>query len=493
MLRQSLSNMTQTQNGALAYKSTKSHLVDFFASAGTARNMSDEEIIALFDSAMLEDERTAIVLMFHFRDILEGQGERRLFRVLYKHLALVSPAIAHRLMPLVPEYGRWDDLYALVDTSIESHMFDFLYEQFLEDLKSEKPSLLGKWLKGCRPSSQESKRLMRKTYQAFKLNPVQYRKRVSALRRKIGIVETQMCQNNWSEINYSKVPSQAMKQYIRAFSKHDGERFGEYLEALESPVLTKDVKINTKTLYPHQIVAPLLDTSELNDGFETQARALNVMWNNLPDYSLEDTLPVIDVSGSMYAEYSGSKNVPLHASVGLGLYCAEHLEGEFENSFITFSERPTFVEIDKTLPLVSKIYQVKSSQWGYNTNLEAVFNLILARAVHSKVPQSQMPKRVLIISDMEFDEASRRENTIFEQIQKKFAEEGYETPQLIFWNVAGRTDQYPATNSAGALLLSGFSPVALKYLYSGEMLTPLDLVKEVVNSERYKAVSELVY
>lgn len=495
MLRDALSNKTTTLNGALTNASTKNSLVDLFGVAGSARRMSDEAIIELYERAAATDEESAIILMFYFRDILQGQGERRFFRVLLKHLGETRPEIAKALIEHVPEFGRWDDLYALVDTPVEKEMFSFMKAQLLRDLRSEHPSLLAKWLKGSRPSSPESKRLMRKTWQAFKLTPVAYRKTLSALRKRIGIIETQMCKNEWDQIDYSKVPSQAMKQYIRAFGKRDGERFGNYLNSVLSKDKTvESATINAKTLYPHEIIGSLLGMNYHRASSQTdlEQKALTALWENLPEYALYDTLPVIDVSGSMFSPIS-EKVMPIHASIGLGLYAAEHMEGEFKNSFITFDSNPKFVEFSEKESFIDRVRKIKKSDWGYSTDLEKVFTLILTRAIVNNVPQEQMPQRILIVSDMEFDSCSEYGETIYENVRKRFKQAGYQLPQVVFWNVDAKTKQYPIVEEDNALILSGYSPVVIKFLYGGELLTPIDLVMEVVNSERYNPVRESLF
>lgn len=495
MLRDALSNKTTTLNGALTNASTKNPLVDLFGVAGSARRMSDEAIIELYEKAAATDEESAIILMFYFRDILQGQGERRFFRVLLKHLGETRPEIAKVLIEHVPEFGRWDDLYALVDTPVEKEMFSFMKAQLLRDLRSEHPSLLAKWLKGSRPSSSESKRLMRKTLRAFGLTPVTYRKTLSTLRKRIGIIETQMCKKEWDQIDYSKVPSQAMKQYIRAFGKRDGERFGNYLNSVLSKDKTvESATINAKTLYPHEIIGSLLGMNYHRAPSQTdlEQKALTALWENLPEYALYDTLPVIDVSGSMFSPIS-EKLMPIHASIGLGLYAAEHMEGEFKNSFITFDSNPKFVEFSEKESFIDRVRKIKKSDWGYSTDLEKVFKLILTRAIVNNVPQEQMPQRILIVSDMEFDSCSEYGETIYENVRKRFKQAGYQLPQVVFWNVDAKTKQYPIVEEDNALILSGYSPVVIKFLYGGELLTPIDLVMEVVNSERYNPVRESLF
>ncbi len=503
MLKELLSNVAYTTNGALTNKSTGSSLLNFFAQAGSARNKSDAELIQMFDEAYAEDSSAAVVLMFYFRDITQGQGERRLFRVIVKHLAYANPVMARKIIHLIPEFGRWDDVYTFVGTPLETEALQLMKKQWIADLTAEYPSLLAKWLKGSNPKSDEGRYLMRKTYTAFGLTHMQYRKALSKLRARLNVVEKLMSDQDWFRINYSHVPSRAMKLYFRAFLKHDADRFQSYLQDLSSddPIVQMSVKINAKTLFPHEIVAEILGgpfgTMSLD---RSQIQLLNAQWNALPKFPLENTLSIVDTSGSMYSAVGDGKANALSVAIALGIITAQNNVGEFKDSFISFSAKPQFVNL-KGKNICEIVQNMSQTEWSQNTNFQAAFELILMVAKRFKLPQEEIPTRLLVISDMQFDAVERTssyyyrdpvltQQTNFEAVAEKFKEAGYEMPQLVFWNVCAQvgSNEFPIRKTDNALLLSGYSPVVLKYMYQNELLQPLDLVYEVVNSERYKEV-----
>ena len=124
-----------------------------------------------------------------------------------------------------------------------------------------------------------------------------------------------------------------------------------------------------------------------------------------------------------------------------------------------------------------------------NTNIEAVFDLILKAAVKNKLPQSELPTKLYLISDMEFDEAvDNAELSNFENAKKKFGENGYKLPDIVFWNVASRNKQQPVTkNEEGVVLVSGCTPRLFSMVASGEM-NPLVFMMEVIENERYAKI-----
>lgn len=487
MLRHYLENQAFTENGAVSNKSTGSNLLNFFAIAGSARNKTEQEIINMFEKAYADDPAAATTLLFYFRDVRGGQGERRLFRVLMNHLAKTRVSVAKELLFLIPEYGRWDDLYLFVGTLLETEAFRLMKKQWDQDIVSEYPSLLAKWLKGTRPSSKEAHKLMYLTAEHFGLSLIAYQKTLSKTRKKLNIVESKMASGQWSEIDYSKIPSLAMKQYFRAFLKRDTARFVEYLEALT--VEESGVKVNASTLVPHDIVAKILRTHRV----EQEVRKLyEAQWKALPKFPLDNSISVVDVSGSMSMNKINKNLSSMDIAVSLGIYTAENLEGPFKDSFITFSSKPE-LEVLRGRDLVEKVYNMTGADWGMNTNFVSVFKLILDTAKRYDLPDSEIPKRILVISDMQFDQADRY-NTNFEVVKKMFEDAGYTFPQLIFWNVAAsiRLGEFPIKQSDRALLLSGFNPVVLKYIYKNEMAAPIDLVYEVVNAERYADVVKIL-
>lgn len=381
-------NKTKTTNGMNAYKSTNSDLLDLYGSIGAMRNRSDSDIIKAFTKAFAEDKLMAVKLSFYARDILQGLGERRISRLIWIYLAKNYPDVMRKNMRYIPEFGRWDDMYIFVDTPVENDMWNIVRTQFEEDFKNmleNKPvSLLAKWLKSVNTSSKTSVALGRKTANRFGLNYRQYQKLLSKMRAYINVLERKMSDNEWKDIKYQAVPSKAMNVYRKAFYKHDSEGFVKYLEDVKSG----RKKINSATLYPYEIVEKYMYSYayKKDDVLEEQ-------WKALPNFAnTDDNIMIMaDTSGSM----SGR---PMATSVGLAIYFAERNKGAFAGTFMTFSSKPEFVSI-KGNSLVEKINNARRASWQMNTNIEAAFMLVLNTAIRNNVPQSDMPKSIVIISD----------------------------------------------------------------------------------------------
>ena len=478
----SLNKTTTTENGALSNVSSLNKVLDFFSKSGALRG-DPKSAILYFEKAFYEDEELALRALFYMRDIRKGQGERDNFRHICSWLADNYSDAIIRNMIHIPLFGRWDDLYALVlHPQTHNHALSIMKEQFTKDIKSsDSVSLLGKWLKSENASSSESKRLGTITRKFFGLSSRDYRKALTSLRNKIGIVETYMTQQRWDEINYSNIPSYAMKLYTKAFSKHDSDRFSQYLY----DVSLGKKKINASTLYPYDIVREVIHE---NDPIKLQS--LDCQWNALPNY-LDDindlqALVLADVSGSMEC---GPSNVrPIDVAISLAIYFAERVKGYFRGCFMTFTDKPSLVKICGDT-IQKKIRSVASSKWGYNTNLIAAFTAILNAAIENNVPEEQMPKKLFIISDMQFDKACHdNSKTNFEVIDKMYRDAGYKRPLLVFWNVAAKADSPVTKDDMGSFMVSGCSPSILKYAMNTKVLTAIDLMLEVLNSERYSFI-----
>ncbi|MCF0124451.1 MAG: DUF2828 family protein, partial [Clostridia bacterium] len=206
-------NLTYTLNGALTHKSTNNKCLDLFALGGAYRGRPDEDCIKLFQEAFEEDSVIALKLLFYIRDVRDGLGERRFFRVCYRWLALDHPDIAKKYIQYIPKFGRWDDLYSLFDTPLEKKVLDYLTMQFIIDQIMTEPSLLFKWLPSENTSSKATRKLATKIRTHFDLSPREYRKALSAGRKKLKLVETAMSQNQWNSIEYDKLPSIAGFKY----------------------------------------------------------------------------------------------------------------------------------------------------------------------------------------------------------------------------------------------------------------------------------------
>jgi hypothetical protein len=471
-------NQTTTENGAFAYKSTKSDVLDLFSMGGAFRNRTDNEVAELFSNAFSENPLLAMKTLFYLRDVKGGQGERRFFRVALKHLANHNPQALEKNLHLVPQFGRWDDLWVLLeDRKLRTAVADLVRRQLVKDTHSDNPSLLAKWMPSENASSRQTKKYAKILREHYGVDAKSYRKLLSKLRKQISLVETKLTEKNYEAIEYDKLPSKAGMIYRNAFLRNDENRYREFLDALS--LGTK--KVNAGTLYPYEITSKAMASWNRED-----VQLLDGMWKNLPDYigdKKENSIAVVDVSGSM----SGR---PMEVAISIGLYLAEKNKGIFHNNFFTFSETPQLVTV-KGSNIVEKVQNMRRANWGYSTNIESVFNQILDVAVMYNVPQEEMIDKLYIISDMQFNQADGNAKAhIFKRLEKKFAEHGYKLPSLVFWNVDARETNTPFTqNDFGVQLVSGFSPSIFTSLMTGEVTTPYDLMLEVINSERYAEVT----
>lgn len=504
-------NYTYTENGAVTHKSTGSALYDMFAMGAAMRSRSDEDVIVMFQKAYEENPTYALKCLFYLRDILEGQGERRFFRVCMRwlasqHLESVSRNIAH-----IPEFGRWDDLYAFVKTPAEKAAFNFMYHQLAIDVESTTPSLMAKWLKSENTSSRESRLLAKITRNYFNMTAKQYRKTLSILRKRINVLERLMSENRWDEIEFDKIPSKAGMIYKNAFARHDIERARSEKNVKTYEEFAKDstTTVNAKALYPYECVKAAYKLMgnglsfyddwtpkvELDD---TNRLMINKYWDNLTDYfngAALNAIAVVDTSGSMTWPYGGTV-CPIDVAISLGLYCAERNSGPFKNHYISFSSTPQLIET-RGIDFCDKVNRIYKTNLCENTNIEATFDLILDTIIDNSIPTAEIPHNVIIISDMEFDSARndfsynvrRRtypKETLMENISRKWRSLGFEMPNLIFWNVNARQDNIPMKSEYGITFVSGFSPVIFEMIMSGK--TGEDLMMDKLNSERYACI-----
>ena len=477
-------NVTTTENGAKAYKSTLNECVDLFGKISACRK-DIPQARKLFALAFKEDPETATRILFNARDIRGGQGEREVFRNLFKDLVSENSEIGEKLVELIPVYGRWDDLLVLENTSAWERVQYIILEQLRKDevalTAGENVSLLGKWMPSINASSADSKRLGRKFAQLLGKNEREYRKFLTALRSRIKIVEQKMCSKEWSEIDYEHLPSRAGFMYRKAFAKQDATRYAEYLSAVEKG----DKKINAGTIYPYEIVENYLYKGASND------KTIDLMWEALPNYMEGQELNglvVADVSGSMTC--MGGR--PMAVSISLAMYIAERNTGIWKDKFITFSYRPEIQTIaGKTVG--DRIRNLSRADWAGNTDLRAVFESVLNAGIKNDVPDAEMPKKLIIVSDMQFDQAcASNKRTNFEQIEKMYHKAGYEMPQLVFWNVNAIGGNVPMTiHDTGTCLVSGCSPSILKSVLSGKIITPVDVMRDAVYNERYAPIGEV--
>lgn len=449
-----MQNETRTTNGMKAFKSTGNYLVDFFSKAGDSRGV---DISSVLKKAMSENEEIALRTLLWARDVRGGAGERKTFRDLVG--TLVRSDIPLGFIRLIPEVGRWDDLFIFFGTKYEKEAL-FIIEAGL----AAQDGLCAKWMPRQGP-------IAAKIRQHLDLSPKQYRKMLVGMTT---VVETQMCENRWGDVTYEHVPSKAIGKYARAFGRHDGERFTKF----KQKAVSGEVKVNAGAVFPCDVVN-LLSRDE---------RLAQAQWQNLPDYlngSDERMLCVVDVSGSMLSPAGQSGKITcMDVAISLGIYTSERLTGVFKDSIITFTDRPVVQKLSGTL--AQRVRQCHNHV-GYSTNLEGVFDAVLKAAVQHSLPENQMPTKIVIISDMQFNSQIRDFNaSVMDMIKAKYRKAGYSVPNLVYWNVgAAKYGNSPFTvHETGACMVSGFSPAILTAVLSGES-DSFSVMLNAVGKDRY--------
>ena len=492
-------NISVTENGAIGYRTSGKKLVDLNFMASSMRNMDDEQIWTRFLEAYNENSDLAVLWLFFCRDLRGGMGERRTFRVIFRRLCFENTALALKLLKLIPEYGRWDDMTTLLGGGIPSE----IYKEVIEIIRAQiyydvgnathgKPfSLMAKWLPSLNTSSHETRRIAEKLRSELGYSHKDYRKLLSFLRGRLRVVEKSMSANKWDEIDYEGVPSRASMLYREAFATHDRDRYTKYLTNVKSG----NAKINAGALFPYDIVHAYMNNDAWGENTKSYDETLEQQWKALPNTVPDDqrTLVVVDGSGSMGLRI-GNTGVSCHdVARSLGIYFAERLGGPYKDTFITFSARPHVVYLKPELSLQSKLKILIKEDDCSNTDIERTFDLILKTAVDNHLKQSELPANILIVSDMEFDAVTyccRNPKALFKTIADKFESAGYKLPRLVFWNVCSRTGTIPVIeNDYGVALVSGFSPAIADMVMSGK-LDPAEILTDKLMSERYKPVRE---
>ena len=505
-------NVSVTENGAVGYCTSGYALLDLNFMAASLRGCHESYIVKEFVKAYYESPEYAVKWLFFLRDISEGLGERRTFRICMKYLAESHPQIASAVMELIPEYGRFDDLLLFLDTDLRGKVcscLKSLLDQDLLAMQENRPvSLLAKWLPSINTSSGETRRQAQILSRQLGMRSREYRKTLSGLRAYGNVLEVKLSASRWDEIRYEAVPAKANLKYQQAFWRHDRERREAYLRS----VLEGDAKLNSRGIMPCEVVHRFLKGQYCGCTLKDDIFA-ELMWEQLVrqgfqnEWGLKDCIVVADGSGSMYNYAGGSSGfMAIEICDALAIYFAEQLRGIFHNKVITFSGHPRFIDLEKGKTLKEKLEIMLAYNEIANTNVEAVFDLLLNLAVSGNVPAEELPGQVLIISDMEFDQAaafrdwgseeqSRKEFSppLFNVIEKRYKAAGYQMPRLIFWNVCGRTNTIPKVeNENGLCLLSGFSQNAARITADEAETDPYESLIRVLDGSRYRKVSEAI-
>lgn len=459
-------NWTTTENGAAVRSTTGDAVLNLFARIGGLRNAEADELTRLYLDARNADKELADNMILYARNIREGGlGERKIARTLLKVLALKDPTKVARNLDTIVSAGRWDDLYVLEGTAVETDALEFIKAQFRQDIvdmaDKKNISLLAKWLPSANTSSKETRRLARKFYTFFGINERTYRKTLSALRKYLDVVEKKMSANQFGAIDYEAVPSVAMTRYRSAFGRHDFERFDAYLHSVEKG----EAKINASVSYPYELIMPYVQAfSGWNVRVPSVDPVLEAQWKALPNYveGNHNVIVMADVSGSMTTD----NHKPLATSTSLAIYFAERNTGDYKNLVMTFTDHPSLYEVNPNDTLATKAAQV-NSHVGYNTDLDAAFEEIYKIAVKS----GEAPEALVVISDGEIDSYCHRMRHygavegIAEKWQRIYAQDGLVAPKVIMWNVESRGSRYIADKSnAGVSYISGSSAATFKEL-----------------------------
>ena len=503
-----VNNFQQTENGATGYSTSGQNLVDLnFVVPSRHKNVSPVEL-EKFVQALNEDTVLAVKWLFYLRDVREGLGERDSFIKLFKTLWLADPVSAGKVVKLIPEYGRWKDVIDILaefpnDNDLTETIYLLIENQLREDCvnltEDKSVSLLAKWLPSVNASG-KSRKIAKRICNKLGLTFENYRKVLSSLRKYLDVTEVKTCGGKWNEIDYNKVSSNANARYLNSFMRHDPERRRRYLDALSSPVASGAV-MHASNLYPHEVYAKYSEVHRRYYGVEVnEDQGIEALWANLKNIdTVGNTMVVVDGSGSMVTNIKGSKIMAIDVARSLGVFFSERCIGEFKDKVIEFSARPRYIDLTDCKSLADKYNTLNKYDDCSNTNLEKVFDLLLKTALDHNLPQSELPQRILVVSDMEFDYATNicsgvhnevmaRYQTLFESIKTKWIKYGYTMPNIVFWNINSRTNTIPVTaNECGVTLVSGYSVNNVKMVLSGDV-NPWTALKSVLESDRYNVI-----
>ena len=449
----------RTDNGMKTLESSMSNLVDLFFAIGASRG---KDLSTQFARALAQDETLALRMLAWARDVRGGAGEREVVRKILLNLEKTNPKALARILPHLAEFGRWDDLLIFTSKEVKAKAFTLI-----GDALRERNGLAAKWMPRQGPLAAEIRTF-------FGMSPKFYRKSLVNLSK---TVEQNMCAQDWTGIEYGHVPSVAAARYQKAFKKHDEAGYNAY----KAKLVTGEAKVNAAAVYPYDVIK--------SHKFGGDATVIQAQWDALPNYIGDElVLPMCDVSGSMSTPVGGNANLTcMDVCVSLGLYLADKNTGPFKDMFLTFSAKSK-IEILKG-DLLSKLAQLQRADWDMNTNLNAAFEEVLRVAKAGKVSANDMPKYVLIMSDMQFDQCARHDDSAMQMIERKYSEAGYTVPNIVFWNLNAKAGQAPVKfDKKGTALVSGFSPAILKSILAAEELDPTSVMMATLNSPRYSVI-----
>jgi len=454
-----------THNGMPTNTTTTNPVLDLFSLMGSSRG---KNITQEFDAAFRVDPLLTVKCLFWARDVRGGAGERETFRALFNRLCELDSQMAIRLLTAVPDYGRWDDLLSITHPVVA----EAALKMYADELRIGSP-YASKWAPRQGPVANKLRKLL-----GLK-TPKEYRQLVVNQCR---TVEQNMCARQWHNIHYEHVPSLASARYQKAFAKNDPARYNAWKESLKAGT----GRVNSRVLFPYDVL------KSLRNGDADVAQA---QWGSLPNLLGSDNiLPMVDTSGSMLSRVGADSQSSLtcaDVALSLGLYVSDKQQGAFKDLILTFSGDSRLQRLEGNLG--QKLTQLSQAHWGMNTSIERAFREILRVAVMGNVPNSEMPKIILVLSDLEFDSSSDANQMAWSMAQETFQRHGYTTPKIVWWNLNARAGNFPVRQHAtGAALVSGFSPSILKSVLKCEEFSPVNVMMETLNNSRYESVGMAV-
>jgi len=480
-------NMQIGENGCLEYSSDA--ISDKLLVAFNRMNRDNQhvdllvqDILQSIKSCELNDATSKItntfVLCFLTRYCRGGKGEKSLFYTFFTELAKSFPNSTNLLCGEIANYGYWKDCFVLISLGQLSkstiiRLLDVVANQISVDLQKIDTvdtgvhiSLLAKWL------PRENKSLMLsinkvlhlhglKSLQVELLNRVKlnssykgttfrkYRKIITNLTKHIPIVEQQMCDHHFGDIEFKSVPSLAMNKYKSAFAMESVSAFpkiqrnGKYMvdkfaSLTESDKADRELckkhysnhmingKVNGSQMGIDKLVAGIFAQQVLHDTIEefiehellklalthrqfesyvdsiqqqlakAELESKEKLGDNKFTFDITNIKCMTDVSGSMCG-------TPMYVAIGLTLVLLrlqKIAKSDAFQTFITFDTNPAIVNIGniKTFPMM--VEQIKKAPWGASTDFVKAFDEIMQECGRNI---ANAPKQLLVLSDMQFN------------------------------------------------------------------------------------------
>ena len=525
------SQYTYTENGAIALDTSGSPIVDYFMMY--TRTLTKVQSHQFIEKCWKISPEKTVAIIFNGRDRLKGKKEKAVSNQAMLWLRENKPyTYMNNILTYINKYGRWKDLLYICYENEEDGMINKNYELKLfadklsEDLanlncecgedseggessegktKKVNVSLCAKWAPSENDRNDQRKHFAKKIATIIygkddDKKMEKYRKEYLApLRKKINIVEKLMCDNEWDKINYEGVPGVASRRLHNAFNKHDSTRYCEYLAKVRSG----DAKINVTGILPHELANYYVNLRNTQDEYE-ENETIELQWKTIVDNVkscgiLGNSLALIDLSGSMFSACNGS--IPAQVAISLGIITSQCCNGMFKNKFITFSDKPALVSLipdelykeytDKGIEpsLYTCFKSLIEVDYGYNTDFVKSCDMIIKYGKDNNIKDEDMPKKLFIFTDMQFDEATvdnDKENngieTLYKTIVKMFKAADYTAPKFIFWNLnSSHKQSFPVNcKTEGTAMISGFSEQLLKIFMTYDEFKPDIIVEEIL-------------